>query len=93
VRRPRERCRIGIEQLRTFASAARPRVPVVFSIASGDGYTVSGNDEAIAARLDGVLAAGADGFVLVFAGEVGGIAEMRRFASELRPRLGGTSPR
>jgi alkanesulfonate monooxygenase SsuD/methylene tetrahydromethanopterin reductase-like flavin-dependent oxidoreductase (luciferase family) len=65
-----------------------PRVPVVFDDEVDDRYTISGSEQAIAARLDGALTAGADGFVLVFSGEDGGIAEMRRFATEVRPRLG-----
>jgi probable F420-dependent oxidoreductase len=64
-----------------------PRVPIVFDDEVDDWYTVSGSEQAIAARLDGALAAGADGFVLVFGGEGGGIAAMRRFATEVTPRL------
>jgi probable F420-dependent oxidoreductase len=76
-----------------WAGRIVPRIPVVFDDEVDDWYTVSGCEEAIAARLDAALAAGADGFVLVFGGEDGGIAEMRRFATEVRPRLGGTWPR
>ena len=64
-----------------------PRVPVVFDREVGDPYTVSGSEEAIAARLNRALAAGADGFLLCFEGDDGGIAEMRRFAREITPRL------
>jgi probable F420-dependent oxidoreductase len=72
-----------------WAGRILPRVPIVFDREVDDSYTVSGSEQAIAARLDAALAAGADGFVLVFSGEDGGIAEMRRFATEVRPRLGG----
>lgn len=64
-----------------------PRVPIVFDREVDDWYTVSGSEQAIAARLDQALAAGADGFLLCFDGEDGGVAEMRRFAAEVRPRL------
>jgi probable F420-dependent oxidoreductase len=65
-----------------------PRVPIVFDAEVDDRYTIAGSEQAIAARLERALTAGADGFVLVFSGEDGGIAEMRRFATEVRPRLG-----
>jgi probable F420-dependent oxidoreductase len=65
-----------------------PRVPVVFDRELDDWYTASGSGQAIAARLDQALAAGADGFLLSFPGDDGGIADMRRFATEVRPRLG-----
>jgi probable F420-dependent oxidoreductase len=69
-----------------------PRIPIVFDRELDDGYAVSGSDEAIAARLDQALAAGADGFLLCFEGEDGGVAQMRRFATEVRPRLGSRRP-
>jgi probable F420-dependent oxidoreductase len=65
-----------------------PRVPIVFDRELDDWYTLSGSEQAIAARLDQALAAGADGFLLSFPGEDGGIDEMHRFASEVKPRLG-----
>jgi probable F420-dependent oxidoreductase len=64
-----------------------PRIPVVFDRDVDDWYTVSGSDRAIAARLGRALAAGADGFLLCFEGEDGGVAQMERFAAEVRPRL------
>jgi hypothetical protein len=63
-----------------------PRVPIVFDREVDDWYTVSGSDQAIAARLERALAAGADGFLLCFDGEDGGVAQMRRFAAEVAPR-------
>jgi probable F420-dependent oxidoreductase len=64
-----------------------PRIPIVFDRDVDDWYTVSGSYEAIGARLAQALAAGADGFLLCFDGEDGGVTQMRRFASEVRPRL------
>jgi probable F420-dependent oxidoreductase len=64
-----------------------PRVPVVFDREVDDWTTVSGSEQAIAARLERALAAGADGFLLCFDGEDGGVAQMRRFAAEVAPRL------
>ena len=64
-----------------------PRIPVVFDKHVDDWYTVSGSDEEIAARLSQSLAMGADGFLLSFGGEDGGVEKMRRFAREVRPRL------
>ncbi len=69
-----------------------PRIPIVFDRELDDGYTVSGSEQAIAARLDQALGAGADGFLLCFDGEDGGVAQMRRFAAEVRPRLGRAGP-
>jgi hypothetical protein len=69
-----------------------PRIPVVFDRELDDWYAVSGSDKVIAARLDQALAAGADGFLLCFDGEDGGVAQMRRFANEVRPRLGRARP-
>ena len=65
-----------------------PRVPIVFDRELDDWYTLSGSEQAIAARLDQALAAGADGFLLSFPGEDGGIDGMHRFATEVKPRLG-----
>jgi probable F420-dependent oxidoreductase len=64
-----------------------PRVPVVFDREVDYWTTVSGSEQAIAARLERALAAGADGFLLCFDGEDGGVAQMRRFAAEVAPRL------
>ena len=64
-----------------------PRVPIVFDRELGDPYTVSGSEAAVAARLRRALSAGADGFLLCFEGEDGGVTEMRRFAREIAPRL------
>jgi alkanesulfonate monooxygenase SsuD/methylene tetrahydromethanopterin reductase-like flavin-dependent oxidoreductase (luciferase family) len=64
-----------------------PRVPIVFDRELNDWYTLSGSEQAIAERLDQALTAGADGFLLAFAGEDGGIADMQRFATEVKPRL------
>ncbi len=65
-----------------------PRIPIVFDRDVDDWYTLSGSEQAIAARLDQALAAGADGFLLSFPGEDGGIDGMHRFATEVKPRLG-----
>ena len=64
-----------------------PRVPIVFDREVGDPYTVSGSEAAVAARLNRALAAGADGFLLCFEDADGGMAQMRRFANEVAPRL------
>jgi probable F420-dependent oxidoreductase len=66
-----------------------PRVPIVFDREVGDPYTVSGSEAAVAARLNQALTAGADGFLLCFEDTDGGIAQMRRFAREVAPRLRG----
>jgi alkanesulfonate monooxygenase SsuD/methylene tetrahydromethanopterin reductase-like flavin-dependent oxidoreductase (luciferase family) len=68
-----------------------PRVPIVFDRELDDWYTLSGSEQAIAERLDQALTAGADGFLLSFAGGDGGIAEMQRFATEVMPRLARAS--
>lgn len=64
-----------------------PRVPIVFDRQVDDWYTVSGSEQEIAVRLDQALSAGADGFLLSFDGDEGGVALIRRFATEVRPRL------
>jgi len=64
-----------------------PCVPVVFDREVSDPHTVSGSEAAVAGRLEQALAAGADGFLLCFEGEDGGVADMRRFACEIAPRL------
>jgi probable F420-dependent oxidoreductase len=66
-----------------------PRVPIVFDREVSDPYTVSGSEVAVAARLNRALAVGADGFLLCFEDTDGGIAQMRRFAHEVAPRLRG----
>ena len=64
-----------------------PHIPIVFDRQVDNWYTVSGSEQAIAARLDQALSAGADGFLLCFDGDDGGVAQMRRFATEVRPRF------
>ena len=63
-----------------------PRVPMSLDREVDDWFTVSGSDQAIAARLGQAVAAGADGFLLLrrrgrrFRSSCG-------FATEIRPRL------
>ena len=64
-----------------------PRVPIVFDREVADPHTVSGSNTAVADRLNQALAAGADGFLVCFEGDEGGVAAMRRFAREIAPRL------
>jgi len=66
-----------------------PRVPIVFDREVSDPYTVCGSEAAITARLNQALAVGADGFLVCFEDAEGGIAQMRRFAHQVAPRLRG----